>query len=68
MIRMNRLDGKEFILNPLLIERIEETPDTIITLTTGKRLIVMQPVDEIINQFEEFIKKTHSFHFNSNFK
>lgn len=64
MIVVNRLDGSEFVLNGLLIETIEKTPDTIITLTTGKRLIVTQSVDEIVREFEEFLNKTHYFNIN----
>jgi len=59
MIYVNRLDGSEFVLNGLLIETIEKTPDTIITLTTGKKFIVKQSVDEVISQFEAFIKRNH---------
>ncbi len=60
MIYVNRLDGKEFVINGLLIETIESTPDTIITLTTGKRFIVKQSLDQVISQFEEFLKRTHN--------
>jgi len=60
MINLNRLDGKEFVLNGLLIESIERTPDTRITLTTGKKLIVKQSIEEIIEQFEDFIRRTHT--------
>ena len=60
MIKLNRLDGKEVIVNGLLIELIEKIPDTMITLTTGKKIIVKQSVEEVVSAFEEFIKKTHS--------
>ncbi|GBF11608.1 flagellar FlbD family protein [Tepidibacillus infernus] len=59
MIIVNRLDGSEFVINALLIESVERTPDTIITLTTGKKLIVSQSVEEIIQRFEDFIRRTH---------
>lgn len=64
MIYVNRLDGKELIINGLLIETIESTPDTMITLTTGRKIIVKQSVEEVIKQFEEFIRKTHHIHLN----
>lgn len=60
MIVVNRLDGKEYVLNALLIETIEKTPDTVITLTNGKRYIVLQSVENLIEQFENFIERTHS--------
>ena len=40
MIDVTRLDGKSITINSDLIETVEETPDTIITLTTGKKIIV----------------------------
>lgn len=60
MIIVNRLDGKEYIINGLLIETIEETPDTVINLTNGKRYVVLQSAEEIVKQFQGFIKNTHS--------
>lgn len=63
MIVVNRLDGKEYVLNALLIETIEKTPDTVITLTNGKRYIVLQSVENLVEQFENFIKRTHSINY-----
>lgn len=60
MIYVNRLDGKEFVLNGLLIEMVEKTPDTIITLTNGRKYIVKQSVEEVIKQFEDFLRRTHN--------
>ncbi|MCR4402731.1 MAG: flagellar FlbD family protein [Firmicutes bacterium] len=48
MIRVHRLDGSEIVVNADLIETIEATPDTIITLTTGKKLVVRDAVDEVV--------------------
>lgn len=48
MIRVNRLNDQEILINPHLIEMIEATPDTVITLTTGKKLVVKDGVDEIV--------------------
>lgn len=64
MIVVNRLDGSEFVLNGLLIETIEKTPDTIITLTTGKRYIVKQSVEEVVKAVEEFLSKNNYFNIN----
>ncbi len=57
MIFLNKLNGKEIVLNCELIERIEETPDTIITLTTGKKLIVSNSKEEIVKKVIKY-KKT----------
>lgn len=42
MIDVTRLNGKEMTINAELIESVEETPDTVITLTTGKKIIVKE--------------------------
>ncbi|MBN1531643.1 MAG: flagellar FlbD family protein [Spirochaetes bacterium] len=49
MIRIHKLNGDEFILNPHHIEKIEERPDTVITLTNEKVYIVKETADEIID-------------------
>ncbi len=48
MIRVSRLDGTEFVLNAELIELIEMTPDTVLTLTDETKFIVREPVDEVV--------------------
>lgn len=50
MVRVTRLNGKEFLINPHLIEFIEETPDTVITLITGKKVIVAESAETIIER------------------
>ena len=42
MIEVTRINGVKFSINPELIEVVETTPDTVITLTTGKKLIVKE--------------------------
>ena len=49
MIKVTRLNGKEYILNAELIETVEETPDTVITLTNGKKIIVKESRQEVAN-------------------
>ena len=50
MIKVKRLNGKEFVVNSDLIQYVEETPDTVITLTTGQKVVVVETVDEIIEK------------------
>ena len=49
MIDVTTVNGKKFTLNSRLIETIEETPDTVITLTTGKKIIVKESRQEVKN-------------------
>lgn len=53
MIFLTRFHSTERIaLNPDLIERIEETPDTVITLTNGARYVVQESIAEIVEQIK----------------
>ena len=50
MIYLTRLDGSELVVNADLIETVEHTADTLVTLTDSKKLIVSTPVDEVISR------------------
>lgn len=54
MIKLSRISGKEFYLNSDLIEYIETTPDTVITLVGGKTVMVKEDVDLVINRIVEY--------------
>lgn len=58
MVYLTRLNGEKIALNIDLIEIMEETPDTIITLTTGKKLVVREPVGKIREDIIKFRKRT----------
>ena len=49
MIEVTKLNGTKVLVNPHLFEIVEETPDTVITLTTGKKIIVKESRQEIKN-------------------
>lgn len=49
MVRVTRLAGDEIYINADLIEFVESTPDTMITLTTGRKFIIKESVDFVIN-------------------
>ncbi|MBU5437702.1 flagellar FlbD family protein [Tissierella sp. MSJ-40] len=57
MIKVKRLNGKEFVVNSDLILYVEETPDTVITLTNGQKVVVMDSIDDIINEVIKFKAK-----------
>ena len=54
MITVTRLNGPAFALNPDLIERIETTPDTVITLVDGAEYVVRESVDEVLQEIREY--------------
>ena len=49
MIEVTKLNGKKLIVNAELIETIEETPDTVISFVTGKKIIVKESRQEVKN-------------------
>jgi flagellar protein FlbD len=53
MIKLTRMNGEEFVLNAELIQYVESRPDTFITLTTAERVIVREPVDEVVQRTVE---------------
>lgn len=57
MIKLVGMSGKELILNDEQIEKIEEVPETVITLVNGNKYIVEEDPDEVINKIIEFKKK-----------
>ncbi len=56
MIEVTKMDGKKILLNPNLMETVEETPDTVITLTTGRKLIVKESRQDIQNLVKSFLR------------
>ena len=54
MIRLTRINRAPLVLNSDLIELVEATPDTVIALTNGQKLVVMESADEVIQKVIEF--------------
>ncbi len=60
MIEVTRLRGTKIIINAELIEVVEETPDTVITLTSGKKYIVSESTEQIRDLVIEYKRKIHA--------
>ena len=60
MILVTRLRGKSYVINSDLIEFVESTPDTVITLITGKKIIVTESIDEIVDKIVEYRQKVNT--------
>ena len=54
MIRVTRLNGERFALNPDLVERVEGHPDTVVFLVDGTKYIVSESVDEVLVEIREY--------------
>lgn len=62
MIEVTKINGVKILVNTSLMETVEETPDTVITLTDGKKIIVKESRHEIKNLVkltrQEYFAKT----------
>ncbi|MFW5633113.1 MAG: flagellar FlbD family protein [Acetivibrio ethanolgignens] len=57
MIEVTRMNDTKYMVNAELIETVEETPDTVLTLTTGKKLVVRESSKEIRNRIIAYKKE-----------
>ncbi len=60
MIYVTKLNGSEFLLNVDLIQTVQETPDTVITLTTGTKYIVTDSCEKIREKVIEYKKEIYN--------
>jgi flagellar protein FlbD len=58
MIHVTRINNSRLVINADWIETVEATPDTVITLTNGKKYVVAETVEDIINRVIEYKQKT----------
>jgi flagellar protein FlbD len=61
MIELTRTNSRKIVLNAELIEFIEATPDIVITMTNGVKVLVIEPVEEIIKRVIEYKNKIYYF-------
>jgi flagellar protein FlbD len=61
MITLTRLSGSVFVLNSDLIERIDRTPDTVITLIDGKKYVVSESLEDIIEAVRAYRSQVVAF-------
>ncbi|HLK69754.1 MAG TPA: flagellar FlbD family protein [Bryobacteraceae bacterium] len=59
MVRLTRLNHMPLVLNSDLIEHIEETPDTVITLTNGQIVRVRESAEQVVDLVVEFRRRIH---------
>ncbi len=57
MIELTRLNGTQFSLNAIYIERIESTPDTVVTLLSGKKVHVLEAVNEVADKITAYYQQ-----------
>lgn len=60
MVELTKFNDIKFTVNAEIIEMIEETPDTVITLTTGKKIIVKESRQEVVERVISYKNKVYS--------
>ena len=60
MISLTRINGNGFVLNSDLIEHIEMTPDSVVTLTNGQKFVVRESSDEVVRRVIRFRRAIRS--------
>jgi len=61
MIRVTRLNQSPFVLNHGLIKFVEARPDTTITLVNDEKVVVQEPLDEVIDRVIDFERRVRMF-------
>ncbi len=56
MIELTKLNGQKILVNCDLIELVEETPDTVVSFTTGRKIIVKESRQEVKNLVKSYRK------------
>jgi flagellar protein FlbD len=54
MIRLTRLNNSPLIVNSDLVKFVEQSPDTVITLVNGEKILVREKAEEVLNRIVEF--------------
>jgi flagellar protein FlbD len=60
MIKLTRLNASPVVINVFLIEHLDATPDTVVSLTNGRRFVVKESVDEVIERAVEYLGELRS--------
>jgi flagellar protein FlbD len=61
MIKVTRLSGKEYFINPHQIESIEVHPDTTLLMLSGKYVVVKEAVEDVIDKIVEYRRRIGAF-------
>jgi flagellar protein FlbD len=57
MIRLTRLNNRPLVVNSELIKFIENAPDTVITLVTGEKIVVLETAEEVMSRIVEYRRR-----------
>lgn len=57
MIEVTRLNGEKFFVNPHQIEFIEKTPDTIVSLASGRKIVIKDSIESLMDRIVQYRRK-----------
>jgi flagellar protein FlbD len=60
MINVTKMNGDAMVLNAELIETMQANPDTLITLTTGNRIMVKENLSQVIDKVKDYRKQINT--------
>jgi len=60
MINVTKLNGSTMVINADLVESVEVTPDTLITLTTGRKIMVTESVEDVVRLSVDYRRQSRS--------
>lgn len=66
MVKLTRLNDSKVVINADLIEFVESFPDTIVTMTTGQKIMVKESVEQVVKLVIDYKKSILSFHITEN--
>ena len=61
VIDVTRLNGKRFVINAEQIKYIESTPDTMITLVSGEKVMVKEMIEEVVTRATDYCRQIRVF-------
>lgn len=57
MIRLTRLNNQPLVVNSDLIKSVESAPDTVLTLVTGEKIVVLESIDDVLEKIIDFTRR-----------
>jgi len=65
MIHLTRINHIPLVLNADLIEHMESTPDTVISMTNGQKFVVLEPIEDVIGRVVQFRREIYRCNFSA---
>ena len=60
MINLTRLNGAEIVVNANALESLEATPDTVLSLTSGQKLVVRETISQVVEKVIRYQRRVHT--------